>query len=302
MFISLLPRKKRYGLKIYKQITSRPFLTVVLTLLFLCPSISGAQDASWWGSSSWFDWSDFRGSANFRLFFARLSSASATINGQDIDFKERFNLSDDPEVMREAWFQLNIDRLGLRLHIEDAVFHATPFLTPPPIPVEAVRGKLDFGAIRAGVDLDVIRYPFFRLGANFDYGFEVPKFIDNRTGNVVEYKTANPVTIGLHAYVIPGRIRDIPIFAQARGRFPIPLIKQNPEVKITDWEVSGGLRPSIWQTSLYGFSTFAVSLEGGFRSVNLNMDVTPDRPLAQSIQASMKAQWQGAFVQLGLIF
>jgi hypothetical protein len=300
MFISLLPRKKRYGLKIYRQITSRPFLTVVLTLLFLCPGISDAQDASWWGSSCWFDWSDFRGSANFRLFFARLSSASATINGQDIDFKERFNLSDDPEVMKEAWFLLNIDRLGLRLHIEDHTFQSSPVLLPPPLP-PIVQGRLDFGAIRGGIDLDVIRYPFFRLGANFDYGFEVPKFVDNRNGRV-DYKTANPVTIGLHAYAIPGRIRDIPIFAQARGRFPIPLVKQNPDVKITDWEVSGGLRPSIWQTSLYGYSTFAVSLEGGFRSVNLNMDATPDSPAAQAIQANLKAQWQGAFVQLGLIF
>lgn len=301
MFISLLPRKKRYGLKIYRQITPRLLLSVVLTLLFLCPGISGAQDASWWGSSSWFDWSDFRGSANLRLFFARLSSASATINGQDFDFKERFNLSGDPEVMKEAWFQLNIDRLGIRLHLEDHKFQSSPVVLPPPFP-PVVYGELDFGAIRAGVDLDVIRYPFLRLGANFDYGFEVPKFVDDRTGRV-EYKTSNPVTIGLHGYAIPGRIRDIPIFAQARARFPIPLVKQNPDIKITDWEVSGGVRPSIWQTSLYGYSTFAVSLEGGFRSVNLNMDANPDRIQgAQPIQANLKAQWQGAFVQLGFIF
>ncbi len=247
-----------------------------------------------WGSSSWFDWSDFRGSANTRLFFARLNSGSVTTRGTEYDLKSsRYSFGTDPKALMELWVKFYVDRLGIRAYVQDHEFQETR-------PAAQLISDLDFGSFRLGVDLDIIRYPFFRAGFDFDYSMEAAKFNDRSGNTVVVYSSSHPMTVGLHAKAIPGRIRDVPIIIQARGHGPVPFYKQNPNVKLIDWEVSGGLRPSTWQTSLYGHTTFAFALEGGFRSVQYNMDMTPDTTGIP--QASLKAQWQGAFVQMGLHF
>jgi len=118
--------------------------------------------------------------------------------------------------------------------------------------------------------------------------------------NVQKFTTHQPpVTIGLHATAIPGRIRGIPLTAQARIRIPMPLLKQllqiKSEARVTEWEVSAGLRPAVWHTSLYGFSTFSMGLEAGFRSTYLDMTL-------DDAKWAVKAHWQGLFVQVGLYY
>jgi hypothetical protein len=284
-------------LKIKRQIRSglRLLLAVLAALLFSAGA-SDAQDGTWWGSSHWFDWSDFRGSANGRLFFARLSSGSITRDGKEYDFKSSpYFFNTDPKIIREMWFELYVDRLGIRVHVQDHQFQSSHQNTLFGI------SDLDFGSLRLGLDLDVIRYPFFRAGFDFDYNMEAVKFEDNRTNNTtVVYSGAHPMTVGIHATAIPGRIREIPIIIEARVRGPVPFYKSSPDVKLVDWEVAGGLRPSIWQTSLYGHTTFAFSVEGGFRSLQINMDANPD--VSGNSQASIKSHWQGAFLQLGVSF
>ncbi len=78
------------------------------------------------------------------------------------------------------------------------------------------------------------------------------------------------MTLGFHARAIPVHIREIPFTIQARFRFPMPLVNRQAESKITDWEISGGLRPAVWDTSLYGHATFSFDIEAGFRSVSLD--------------------------------
>lgn len=311
-------------MKIKGQINSGLWLLLAFfAALFFSAGVSEAQEATWWGSQHWFDWSDFRGSANGRLLFARLQSAKLTQGGREFDLKAfPYSIASDPPVILEALFELYIDRLGLRWQIQDHSFRT--FLGA----LESV-SELRVGGSRLGVDLDVIRYPFFRMGADFDYTLAEPAFtsrfmllngipvptpptvtIPNPNpppaniiiGTPVEYRSVNPMTIGVHATAIPGRIREIPVIINARARFPIPFLKQNPDAKVTDWEVSAGLRPSIWQTSLYAHTTFAVDLEGGFRSVDLNFDATPGTGGSSVSSVSIKARWQGAFVQLGIAF
>ena len=196
--------------------------------------------------------------------------------------------------------------------------------------------ELDVGWTRFGLDLDLVRYPFLRAGINFDRHYEAPIFVNRHDiesvtgvpfalgyeGNttwylyevyydylkdyigpdprVQRFTTGQPpVTIGLHATAIPGRIRGIPLTAQARIRIPMPLLKQllqiKSEARVTEWEVSAGLRPAVWHTSLYGFSTFSMGLEAGFRSTYLDMTL-------DDAKWAVKAHWQGVFVQVGLYY
>jgi len=197
------------------------------------------------------------------------------------------------------------------------------------IPYPQRFSELDVGWTRFGLDLDLVRYPFLRAGINFDRHYEAPIFvnrqdIENLTGlapdlyyepttekyywvylafyggYVQKFTTGQPpVTIGLHATAIPGRIRGIPLTVEARIRIPMPLIKQllqiKSEARVTEWEVSAGLRPAVWHTSLYGFSTFSMGLDAGFRSSYLDMTVDDGK-------WAVKAHWQGLFVQVGLYY
>jgi hypothetical protein len=207
--------------------------------------------------------------------------------------------------------------------------YTDPHVDTRPIPDPQRFSELDVGWTRFGLDLDLVRYPFLRAGINFDRHYEAPIFvnrqdIENLTGKALDYYFDDssglsywvylafydghvqkfttgqpPVTVGIHATAIPGRVRGIPLTAQARIRIPMPLIKQliqnKSEARVTEWEVSAGLRPAVWSTSLYGFSTFSMSLEAGFRSSYL--DMTPDHG-----QWAVKAHWQGVFVQVGLYY
>lgn len=195
--------------------------------------------------------------------------------------------------------------------------------------------ELSVGWTRFGLDLDLVRYPFLRAGINFDRHFEscifiyrqdiyrasldiystydpswalsVPVFVANYEdalgGNDETAKKLTtrqpPLTIGLQATAIPGRIYGIPVTAQARFRVPMPfiykLLQAGAEARITEWEVSAGARPNVWQTSLYGYATFAMGIEAGFRSTYLDMSTNDGK-------WAVKANWQSAFVQVGLYY
>ena len=73
------------------------------------------------------------------------------------------------------------------------------------------------------------------------------------------------------------------------------MIQLKSEARVTEWEVSAGLRPAVWHTSLYGFSTFSMGLEAGFRSTYLDMTL-------DDAKWAVKAHWQGLFVQVGLYY
>jgi hypothetical protein len=306
----LLPPRKRYGLKSKTQLPWTILASVLfgLMVVLLCPSASPAGDASWWGSSAWWDWSDFRGAIGGRVFLARLTSASVTKGGVDFDLKGRqYGFLDEPEPFGEAWGVLYIDRLGLRFSAEENVYRGqTPIVNQANPP----GAELEFSSSRLGLDLDVIRYPFFRFGIDYDYYLQDVKFLDT---NGARYTGVPPMTLGFHARAIPAHIREIPFTIQARFRFPMPLVNRQAESKITDWEISGGLRPAIWETSLYGHATFSFDIEAGFRSVsldtnpatNVNVPVTDpltNAPFTPPSDLNLKARWQGAFLQVAVFF
>lgn len=261
----------------------------------LLPGESPAGDASWWGSSAWWDWSDFRGVLAGRVFLARLASATITKGGVDYDLKgSDYGFDDDPEPFKEFWGELYIDRLGFRFHVEENEWQGMPAAN---VSTGGPTSDLKFGMSRLGVDLDLIRFPFLRFGIDYDYQVNEVQFRD-RTEDL--YRSVTPMTLGIHGRAIPFRFRDIPFTVQARFRFPMPFLNRQAEAKITDWEISGGLRPAIWETSLYGHATFSFDVEAGFRSVSLDSNLETDAGPATSM--SLNARWNGAFVQVGLFF
>lgn len=315
MFV-LLPPRKRYGLKSKTQLPWTVLASVLfgLMVVLLCPTASPAGDASWWGSSAWWDWSDFRGAIGGRVFLARLTSASVTKGGVDFDLKgHQYGFLDEPEPFGEAWGVLYIDRLGLRFSAEENTFRGQSINRFPNNP-NPPGAELEFSSSRLGLDLDLIRYPFFRFGIDYDYYVNDVKFLDE---NGARYTGVPPMTLGFHARAIPAHIREIPFTVQARFRFPMPLVNRQTESKITDWEISGGLRPAVWDTSLYGHSTFSFDIEAGFRSVSLdanpqtNVNTAVIQPGSDPVvilvpvpasDLNLKARWQGAFFQIGLFF
>jgi hypothetical protein len=305
----LLPPRKRYGLKSKTQLPWTVLASVLFGLMavLLCPSASPAGDASWWGSSAWWDWSDFRGAIGARVFLARLASASVTKGGVDFDLKgAQYGLTDEPEPFAEAWGILYIDRLGLRFSAEENTYRGQPDRTKlqalglpvPADPTVPLGAELEFSSSRLGLDLDLIRYPFFRFGIDYDYYLNHVKLLDY---NGARYTGVAPMTLGFHARAIPAHVREIPFTIQARFRFPMPLVNRQAESKITDWEVSGGLRPAVWDTSLYGHATFSFDIEAGFRSVSLDANPQTNVNVPDS-DLNLKARWQGAFLQVGVFF
>ncbi|MGB6066360.1 MAG: hypothetical protein WBG50_16275 [Desulfomonilaceae bacterium] len=289
----------------------------VLMGALLFPTESPAGDASWWGSSAWWDWSDFRGAIGSRVFLARLAAASITIGGKNFDLKNAdYGFDDEPEPFKEFWAELYIDRLGLRFNVADYAWRGTPAgsIGTPNGPLVA---ELRFGMSSLGVDLDLVRFPFLRLGIDYDYQVNAVKFLD-LTGAL--YTSDTPMTLGVHGRAIPFRFREIPFTVQARFHFPMPFLNRQAEAKVTDWEISGGLRPAIWETSLYGHATFSFDIEAGYRSVNLDSNletmVTQPQPFIDPNTGnitgwnttlpppsmSLKARWNGAFIQVGLFF
>ncbi len=148
------------------------------------------------------------------------------------------------------------------------------------------------------MDLDLVRYPFLRCGVDFDFNVHSLTFMDDKPDNTRFYKSGKPATLGLHVFAIPARIREVPVIVNAKIGFPFPywnqITRSDHEVRILEWEVMAGARPSVWDFSAFGHSTFSVGIEAGFRSVAIDADL--------SKSASLKAQWQGPFFQFGIYY
>jgi hypothetical protein len=279
-------------------------------MALMWPCASNAQSFSWWGSNQWFDWSDYRGAVGARYYFTKLTSGTVDLPGAlgitDKDLTGNvFGLPKNPDAFNELWAILYIDRLGLRFSIDTQNFYGRP--TPRPVPSLPPSGRweLKVDNSRIGIDLDLVRFPFLRLGLNYDYTFSDAKFL-REEGSRTVYQSTGPMTIGLHGVVMPGRIRDIPVIGQARLRFPVPGVKRKCESRVTDWEISGGLRPSIWETSVLSATTFAVGLEAGYRAVDFDMKGERSENaltgFENSPQVELKAHWEGPFVQIEIVY
>jgi hypothetical protein len=216
-----------------------------------------------------------------------------------------FGLPRDPEPFKELRAIWYIDRLGIRFNFETNQFDGRPTPRPNlPGTIPTGRWQLKFDNSRVGVDLDLIRFPFFRFGVDYDYSVNDTKFIRDEQGVQTTYQSIGPMTIGIHALAIPGRIKGIPLVGQARFRFPVPGVNRKHEGKITDWEISGGLRPSIWETSVFGSTTFAFGLEGGYRAIDYRMNGERTENGLGIVQGEMelKTHWEGAFVQIEIVY
>lgn len=278
------------------------FAILAVAALTWCAPCHGQELASTSGSGSWFDWSDFRAYAGGRAVLGRLMHASIIRSDREFNLKgTTYGISRDPEPFREVWGILYIDRLGIRGQVDATRFlgrnDTTNFVS-----------ELNVATSRLGVDLDVIRYPQFRLGGNFDYHIGSIEFIDRvelGPGFEVTYRAGSPMTLGVHGRAIPFRFREIPFMLQARCRVSIPFVNRPNEARITDIEFSAGLRPNIWDTSLFAHSTFSISLELGYRWIDLDAKTTVAATAPVFVvpsDARIKARWQGAFVQGAIFF
>lgn len=279
---------------------------LVLSGVLLSPCATwGQASGSWWSTASWFDWSDFRAYAGARLWLANLYSGTLTVDGTSYDLKTDLGMGQDPEPFGQVWAMMYLDRLGFRYHLEDNHRFFGRTNLPTPVTLTDRVHELDIRTPRLGLDLDLIRYNFAKLGINYDYDSkpvrvhlrEDPSGV-NTIDPSVYLQADPPMTIGFHGHVIPMRLRGVPIILQTRFRFPIPFIDEHfrpTAARIVDWEICGGLRPAVWDTSHFGFSTFSVSLEVGYqlRTITFNLD---------NPNADLKARWQGAFFRCGLFY
>ncbi|MGA8831026.1 MAG: hypothetical protein WB554_05425 [Desulfomonilaceae bacterium] len=238
-----------------------------------------------------------------------------------------------PQAFRSAAFQLYVDRLAFRLVVdEDVIFRGTlgntvfdDYLisqgTSPSSGNFFRVSELDLSSTRLGMGLDLIRNPYLRAGIDFDFYINSVNFRDMKNAvtavltpdappsngtwqswhlqNMRYYKSDNgPCTIGLHVFAIPGRIREIPIIAQAKINISTPFWKQiwgiQNQARIFEWEVMAGARPAIWDASAFGLTTFSFGIEAGFKSVTLDSDF--------SNSSSIHAVWQGPFFQAGFYY
>ena len=281
-----------------------PFALFVMVCLCFTPSTSHSQDlSSWFSSGTWWDWSDYRFKVEYRYFVPRLVSGTFSRDGQDYDLLAPetgstgggYNFDPQPTPINSALFQLQVDRVGLRLRIdEDLIFrgmlhNGTGYYS---------LSELDLSSTRLGADLDLVRYPFLRCGVDFDFNVNPLTFQDDKPDLYRFYTSGGPATIGLHVFAIPARIREVPIIVNAKIGFPFPYWKQivgaQYETRMLEWEVMAGARPSVWDFSAFGHSTFSVGIEAGFRSVSIDSNL----PLS----TSLKAQWQGPFFQFGIYY
>lgn len=279
----------------------RPLLLLLLTLILVIPGTTNAQvTSSWLFGSSWWDWSDYRAYLGFRIF---LPSVKGTVEarGESHDLTH-FGITSDPELFKSAYLEFYVDRLGLRAEIEeDHKFRGRTEVpagssVPTLVDLTPKISELDMSTNKLGLDLDIIRYPVARAGINATYHTDAVKFYDRRLSDPStwrRYISTEPITIGVHGRVIPLRIRDVPVTLQGRFRFPVPFLDRTWEGKVTEWEVSGGLRPAVWSTSLWGHSTFSFGIEGGYRTTYFKMNKD---------DVSVSARWNGAFVQAAIFY
>jgi hypothetical protein len=291
-------------LKSYVSFSIRAFLLMAV----ICAGISaGPAQAQMFssllgGSSSWWDWSDYRAHLGYRMFLPRISG-KVEARGETHDLAD-FGIRDDQEFFKALYVEWYIDRLGIRIEVEeDYRFqgHTGDATYPSKI------SELNIGGNRLGLDLDIIRNPFVRAGINLNYYTEMVRFQDRRLEDEnlwMQYTGSQPLQIGVHGKLIAARIRNVPFTIQGRFRGPIPLIQRPTEAKITEWEVSGGLRPAIWETSLLGHSTFSFSIEAGYRACYLTMHARPQRllDLSDDTEANVTARWGGAFIQATFVY
>ncbi|MGC8603916.1 MAG: hypothetical protein ACP5VS_09530 [Desulfomonilaceae bacterium] len=183
--------------------------------------------------------------------------------------------------------------------------------------------------LRAGIDVDYYINPVTfndskqgyvvnPVPAYYDPNYNLPTDPPGYQGIAVYalagnefYGSGNPLTVGLHMLAMPGRIREIPIIFQTKIDFPMPFMKlifnvANP-ANIFQWEASIGARPAVWDASFIGLSTFSLAIEGGFRYVDLNANffgtnLSATYPWTSSPSASLKARWDGFFIQIGVYY
>jgi hypothetical protein len=292
-------------LKSYFSFSIRAFLLMAV----ICAGISaGPAQAQMFssllgGSSSWWDWSDYRANVGYRIFLPRVSG-KVEARGETHDFAD-FGIRDDQEFFKALYFEWYIDRLGIRIDVEeDHKFqgHSSDATYPAKI------SELDISGNRLGLDLDIIRYPFVRAGIDFTYFTNQVTFQDRRHETDptlwMQYSGSQPLQIGVHGRLIAARIRNVPFTIQGKFRGPIPLVQRPTEAKITEWEISGGLRPAIWETSLLGHSTFSFSIEAGYRACYLTLHARPQRllDLSDDTEANVTARWGGAFIQATFVY
>jgi hypothetical protein len=288
--------------------------------VFASPSVCYGQVVqSWWGSSSWFDWSDYRARFDMRMWLPRLTSGTFEAGGRTLDLRTDLGFTEDPEPFRELYVELYVDRLGIRIILNESqrfqgnitrIIPDLERLFGPEFAKKALATvpELQVGGTTIGLDLDLIRLPMIRFG--FDVDYQKEGFTLQETGGRSQARSRQAVTTGFYGTLLPGRIRDVPIIFQGRIRFPVPYVSSNLlQTRVTDWEVSAGLRPAIWETSLYGLSTFSVAINVGFRSMNIEFtDQTGSAgPLEQRRidpieRGTVKATFQGAFIQVGFVF
>jgi hypothetical protein len=312
-------RPSRYGLISNNVIRTimRVSLVFALVATIIGPSAAIAQGVpSWWGSPAWFDWSDYRGTLGAKLFLANLTSGTVTKEAnpplvlQPVTYDlvgGLYGITNTLEPVVEFWAELYIDRLAFRGAVD-----VHNFVGRSDDPTDQRLTRLDADFSRIELNLDVIRYPFLKLGINTDYYVSPVKFWDRSdnqaaaaaagipTGERPYQSRQEPWTLGVYGQAIPVRLRDVPVIAHARFRFPMPFMSSNMP-RITDWEIGAGFRPAIWDTSMFAHSAFSVAIEAGYRSTNLDMSaIAVDFALVPDLQ--LKARWQGAFFQVEAFF
>ena len=261
----------------------------------------------WLGPTTWWDWSDYRFIAKYRVMFPKLLSGTVSrkVAGVEVEHElvSDYKFQTSPGPFSEGWFQLQVDRLGLRLVVEeDRSFRG---LHRPRNGQWFELSEVDISSSRLGLDLDIFRYPQFRAGINFDYHLNGVAFNDFMYATseasfegTRDINSGEPITIGLQATAIPGRIKEVPVIVNARIRFAMPFMKEvfgyTYTTNLTDWEVSAGLRPSVWETSAYKFASFSLGVEGGYRSTSVDAEFTNS--------VSVKYKFGGPFIQVGLYY
>jgi hypothetical protein len=331
-----------------------PLALFVVICLTLSATPSYSQDSSsWFSSGTWWDWSDYRATMRYRYFAPRLVSGYlkrpdrssgqlheydllATGNTDDPN-KGGLNFDPQPEPFNSFMFQLQVDRLGLRLTVDEDLIFRGSFFDPNSSRLFSgfsnpstgfVRiSELDLSSSRAGLSLDIVRYPFLRAGIDFEYSFSGVTFLVNRGYGSLAYKlidpskpdtpdnrvyinskdgqpkdyfrsTSGPASLGLHLFAIPARVREVPLTVQGKILFAFPYWNKiwgiEHESRMFEWEVAVGARPAVWDASAFGLSTFSLGIEAGFRSVTLDAEFNDS--------VSTHALWQGPFFQIALYY
>lgn len=274
-------RKRQFDYKLLRVI-----MLLLMFAAFKADFSYSQMSSSWWGSAYWFDWSDYRARVNGRVFLAKLASGEITVDGRTYDLTTDLGITNDPEPFRVFCAELYLDRVGVRYYPEEEEHNFWGSK-------DGFLSEFEFPSGFVGFDIELVRLPRFRFGLNIDYGLNKVIIRHRRTDDVIFLESDRPNTIGAHMTVIPLRIKQVQVFFEARGEIPQPFTDKSNQAKITQWEVAGGLRPSIWDNSSFGHSTFAVSVMAGYKSVNLEVSF-------EERDAEMNARWDGAFFQVGL--